>query len=546
MTKIIGFVFITCVVVAGAGLWYWKANKKRIIRDKLEKTITQKTGGLYQINYKDLNLDELNGQLRIDSFRLTYDSSKYDEMKLQDKQPYLLFNISIPEIFVDGVKTDRALLHNQITGRRLVLRKPVIEILYTNVGKDSSRNIPRNEIYRQILGDLNFIKLDTVTIEGADIITKSRKTGRISVHFFNTTINLFDVAVDSASNEDPTRLLFAKQLDVACEKFTWESRNRLYHYEAQSIDFHSSVSDVTIKHFFVQPKLNELDFINRFRTQTDRFDFAINNIQLRNTDFKQLLDESIVADSLLIGSASFKIYRDRNRPPGTRSAFGNYPHQIIQNAPVMLDIKNGIVKNVFIEYKERSQFTQQTGKVQFWNSSAYISNITNRKETIATNDVMTFDMRSSFLNKVPIVAKWSFYLGNPSGKFSIRGEMGGSDVAPLNALTVPMGPLELTSGHINSLSFDFNGDNYNMNGTLKLSYDDLHIALLKKDDDSIHFKRKKVTSLLANMKVKNSNPEKGKQPRVARVSYKRDIHTSIFNLAWKSLFSGVQEITGAK
>ena len=546
MSRIIGFILLAAIVMIGGGLWFWKTQKKKIIRSELEKAINEKSQGLYTVNYAGLELDELSGSLSISSFNLSYDSLRYVQLQKEKKEPYLLFNISIPQILVSGVKTDRALLKKEIVGRHLVLQNPVIEILYTNAGKDSARNVPGKEIYRQILSGLELIKLDTVIISGAEIITKSMKTGRISVHFSNISISMLDVKVDSIANADSSRLLFAKELNLDCEKFTWQSRNRLYKYEANSVAFRSGASGISIKDFYIKPQLNEDAFVRKFSVQTDRLDFAIRNIELRNTDFFRLTDEYIKADLLLVGSASLKIYRDRNRPPDTKNKVGSYPHQVIQSLPMQLDIKKAIVQNTYIEYKEKSSITHQVGRVELWNSSANISNITNRKETIAKNSVMVVDMQSRLLNKVPVYATWTFYLGNRDGKFKIKGRTGGGDVTWLNPLTIPMGPTELTKGHINNLEFDLTGTNYNMTGNLKLLYDDLHVAALKKDDDSVHFKKRKVTSLLANIKIKNKNPEKGDAPRIAAINYKRNVQASIFNLAWKSLFTGVQETIGAK
>ncbi len=546
MAKILGFILAASVIIAGAGLWYWKTHKKKIIRNELEKAIREKSQGLYKINYAGLELDEVTGFLSVSSFTLKYDSIKYIQLESQQKQPYLPFPISIPQIEVTGVQTDRALLEKEIRGRHLVIQNPVVEIIYTNAGKDSSRTIPDKQVYQQILGNLNLIRLDTVVISGAEVITKSMKTGKTYVHFFNTAVTMFDVAVDSTADADTTRLLFAKEVNVDCEKFTWQSKNKLYNYQADSIAFRSAQSHIRVKSLSVRPQLKEDEFVRSFPVQTDRFDFAIRNIQLKNADFYSLADESIIADTLQVGSASFKIYRDRNQPAVTASAVGNYPHQVIRQIPFKLDIKKGIVGNIFIEYKEKSSITHQTGKVQLWNTSAYITNITNRKESIARNNLMVFDMRSRLLNKIPIAVRWTFYLGDPNGKFAIRGKGGQGEAIDLNPLTIPMGPVELTSGHINGFEFDMTGSDYTMNGKVKLLYNDLHIALLKKDDDSIHFKKKKVTSLFANMKIKNANPEKDKEPRIASINYQRNIHASIFNLAWKSFFTGVQEITGAK
>lgn len=545
MRRIIGFILLAIIIITGSGLWYWKTHKKKIIRNELEKTIREKSQGLYNVNYANLELDEISGNLSISSFTLMYDSSRYSQLKKDRKDPYLLFTVSIPEIHVLGVKTDRALLQKEISGRHLILQNPVIEILYTNTGKDSSRNVPGKEIYQQILSGLDLIKIDTVIISGAEIITKSMKTGRISVHFSNITISMLDVEVDSVANADSSRLLFAKELNLDCEKFTWQSRNKLYKYQANGVAFRSASSNISIKDFYIRPQLNEDAFVKKFPVQTDRLDFAIRNIQLNNADFYKLTDEYIKADVLLIGSASLKVYRDRNQPPDPENKVGSYPHQIIQRLPVKLDIKKAVVSNTYIEYKEKSNITQKIGKVQLWGSSATISNITNRKGRIAKNNLMIIDMQSRLLNKVPVYATWTFYLGNKEGKFHIKGRTGGGDVRLLNPLTIPMGPVELTSGYINSLQFDLMGTDYKMNGTVKLLYDELHVALLEKNHHSDGFNKKKVTSLLANIKIKNKNPEKGDAPRITQVNYQRNIHASIFNLAWKSLYTGVQETIGA-
>ena len=544
--SVIGIILLIIVIIAAGGFWYWNTYKKRIIRSELEKAITEKSGGLYKVHYGNLELDEVNGHLSVSSFTLTYDSIKYLQLKKEQRAPHLLFTISIPEIQITGVETPRALIDKEISGRHLAIINPVIEIIYTNAGKDSSRHLPDKEIYEQILGNLNLIKLDSVTISGAEITTKNLADGKTLVHFLNTSVSLIKVKVDSAGGADTTRLLFAKEINLDCEKFTWHSQDMLYNYQVDSLALRSAISTVSIKNFFILPQLKENDFVKKFSHQIDRFDFAIHNIQLKNTDLNQLSDEMIQADTLVIGSASFKIYRDRNFPEDKKSKVGAYPQQLIQKIPFQIEIKKAIVKNANIVYKEKSSVTHQSGKVQFGNLSAYISNITNRKESIADNNQMVVDMQGYLLNKIPLSSKWIFYLGNPDGKFNLSGKGGGTDAAIFNVLTIPMGPAQFKTGHINSLEFNLAGTNHQMDGNVKLLYDDIHVSMLKKEEDSVHFKKRRMMSLFANMKIKNFNPEKDKSPRIAGVHYRRDIHKSIFNLVWKSIFEGIQEIGGIK
>ena len=147
---VIGIVLLAIALVIAGGIWYWNTHKKSIIRAELDKAIKDKSDGLYKIHYDSLELDEMNGSLSVSSFTLVYDSLKYEQLKNEPKEPYLLFNISIPQIRMAGIQTPRALIDKEISGRHVTIMNPVIEILYT--GKDSSRSLPDKEIYEQILG----------------------------------------------------------------------------------------------------------------------------------------------------------------------------------------------------------------------------------------------------------------------------------------------------------------------------------------------------------------------------------------------------------
>lgn len=538
-------VLLLLIIIAG-GLWYWNAHKKKIIRNELESVIREKTKGLYQVEYNKLDLDEINGNLSVTLFRLSYDSTKYRQLQKENKEPYLLFNISIPSIRVTGVKTPRALLENEISGGHLAITNPLIEIVYTNSGKDSSRTVPDKEIYEQILGNLNLIKLETVTISGAEIITRNLESGKTFVRFINTSVSLFDVAVDSAANADTSRLLFAKQVNLDCEKFRWQDEDKLYTYEVDSISFRSAESGVRIKSIFVIPSMNEAGFARNVPFQTDRLDFGIHDLRFKNLDFYQLANEVIKADTLMVGSASFKLYRDRNVKRDNKNRVGTYPHQALQKLPITLEIKKAIVRNTFLEYKEKNPVTQQSGILQFHDISATISNITNRKETIAAGKLMVADIQSRLLNRIPLYTKWTFHPGHPDGRFDIDGSMGRADAKSFNSLAEPLGPARLEEGTINSLKFNMAGTDYQMNGTLQLLYQDLKVSLLEKDKGSAELDRKSLTSFVVNIKIRNSNPQGNKEPRTAQINYKRDTNKSLFNLAWKSLFDGVQQITGVK
>jgi hypothetical protein len=546
--KIIAFLVLTFILAAiGGGIMYWNAYKKQIIRNKLQDTVQEKTQGLYTLHYDNLSLDEVSGDLSVSNLKLVYDTIKFNVSLKSNAAPPILLNIDIPSISVSGVKTPRALLNKEIVGKKILIKEPVIDIIYTGAGNDLSQNIPDKEIYRQLLGDLNMIKVDTLEISGAQITTSNLKTGKKNIQFQNTFIQLTDVAVDSAANEDKSRLLFSKQVLLTCEKFSWSSKNRLYNYSADSIALNTASNLVRIKKFLVDPTLREEAFVKSLPTQDDRFDFSFNDIDIRNVNMQELFNENIIADSILVASSSFKIYRDLSRPRDKKNRVGFYPHQEIAKIPLPVQIKKIILVNAFVEYKEKNPRTNQAGKVQFHDVYATITNLTNDKNTIKENNVMTADISTKFLNKAPLKTKWQFYLQHPRGKFDIKGSLGGIPFQEANSITVPMGPAKLEDGRLNDMAFNLTGDDYSMAGTVKMLYSDLKISVLERDRGSKELDKKTLATIAANIIIKNANPSGEKEkPRVIGVQMTRDTNRSIFYLVWKTLFKGIKETTGIK
>jgi hypothetical protein len=259
-----------------------------------------------------------------------------------------------------------------------------------------------------------------------------------------------------------------------------------------------------------------------------------------------LFNENIVADSILAGSASFKIYRDLSIVRDKKNRVGTYPHQSIDKIPISVQVKKLILSNTFVEYKEKSKISAQSGKVQFHNVYASITNLTNNNEAIKANNVMTADINTKFMNKTPLKVVWQFYLQHPKGRFHVKGNMGSIAAREVNPITQPMGPAKLEDGLINSLQFNFEGNNYGIDGTVKMLYEDLKLTILEKVEGSKRLDKKTLASFAANIIIKNDNPKGKDDPRIAIVHFERDTNRSIFHLVWKSLFNGIKETVGIK
>ena len=154
---------------------------------------------------------------------------------------------------------------------------------------------------------------------------------------------------------------------------------------------------------------------------------------------------------------------------------------------------------------------------------------------------MRLHFESSFLNATPFTANINMRLNDRLGRFQLDAKLDEMPAVTLNPLLKPMALAELEKGKINSLQYKMDATNTKARGTVFIKYEDLKIKLLKKDEDKNKYKQKFLPTLAAGVLLKDSNPKHDKM-RVGNVDYTRDIHRSMFNLMWKSLFAGIKQV----
>jgi hypothetical protein len=107
-----------------------------------------------------------------------------------------------------------------------------------------------------------------------------------------------------------------------------------------------------------------------------------------------------------------------------------------------------------------------------------------------------------------------------------------------------MGLTRLEQGRINHLKFAIRGTDSTGDGHITLSYKDVKVSMLKKDKDNPGYEKKALASIFANLVVKNSSNTAN--PGTEEVHFQRIVNKSIFNLIWKTLFTGIKKSAGMK
>ena len=360
----------------------------------------------------------------------------------------------------------------------------------------------------------------------------------------NIAIKINNVTADEIYQVQKHPLDYSKEVEVSCSNITVSSKKGDYNYIYRNIVLNSLRKQLDIGSYNIKPMYGERQFANRQKFQRDRYDVAMKGISLEGIDMKNLIEKKILASQLRVKNLSAKIYRDLQKPLRNQSKVGRYPSQLLGKIDIPVNIEKATISNAFIEYREREALSDSTGSLTFTDATLNISNITNADDAIQKDNKLNISFGAKALGTIPIKGSFIFTLKDTSGNFTATGNLPGFDAHLLNEVAIPMALMRINTGNITSINFNFKGDNHGAGGKMVMKYTDLKVDVLKRDTTKESgIKKKGITSLLANIIVKNDNPRNGNL-REVNPHFDRDMRKSFFNLVWKTIFVGMKKTMG--
>lgn len=278
------------VIALGIVIFIWENNKYKIVKDTIADTIAKKTDGLYSVKYDSLHFDEVLGTAYLKNIHIAADTNRIKNMKYEDR-PYILLDIKIASLDVTGVKTDKALLGEQMVGDSIVITNPVVVVYFVKqVNKKTNINTEARALYDQILGNLKLIKVGQVFINNANVNGVAFAQQEKEFDFVNGNIQLKDILIDSAHSQDTSRTLFCKQANVQVASFITYSNNRP-ELRVNNLDFNGQDNSVSF----------EKILLNRFEYEVaDSSKLLIaNNLRLDGLDANEFVkNKNIIVENI--------------------------------------------------------------------------------------------------------------------------------------------------------------------------------------------------------------------------------------------------------
>lgn len=284
---------------------------------------------------------------------------------------------------------------------------------------------------------------------------------------------------------------------------------------------------------------DQKDYRQVNKHETDWIGISIASIRLHNFDYVQLMqDKKFIATSIDLEGVEIDVYRDKTLPDEPfrfKPLFASLLRKL--NTELQVDTIN--IKNANIRYFERHLHADKPGIINFTNTNATCTNLTNNADRLALNPQFKIVAQSKLMGKAPINMTGNFDLTSKKDYFTISATVGAFSAIILNKILTGVLPIEVLEGEVKGVDIVFNANDDKATGTIDFRYEDVKFDVASEEDSKI---KSFFRNTMAKAVLKKNNLESSRRYRQGEIDFVRLKDKSIFNYWWNASKSGIMDI----
>ncbi len=282
----------------------------------------------------------------------------------------------------------------------------------------------------------------------------------------------------------------------------------------------------------VIPLYDRETFQQHIDHELDRYDLRVAGVAMDSLGIDFPGDTLKITSPLLrIDRADLEVYRDKLQPDDPSKKL-LYSAQI-RKLPIHLEVHKMEVVDSRIVYLERVHKEREPLQVVFSEVGGMVWNLSNFSAGKALDDTRV-KVEARFMESAPLQVDWSFNVEDPMDHFRISGSFTGLPSEGINRFLTPAMNLKANGG-ISYLAFNFQGNDHQATGEMRLEYQDFSVDVLKKDGSE----KRGLFTAIANIFV--SSKAEGKDTELMDLEVTRDKSKSFWNFLWLCLKEGALE-----
>jgi hypothetical protein len=483
------------------------AEKK--IQDKFNDKVRD-----YRLDIGKLNISIIKRGVELENITL---SSK------QEKEGVAVLKGEITSVRIKGVKLLKAIFRQDIE---------IFEVTVSDSRIAGEFHFPGKAVNAKI-SPLN-ITIDRLILDNFSLELKSDSTAQ--AYLIRDGFIYFQyLKVEKSDTLSPVIL---KQFDFDAKELKTVTSDSLYTIAALGINYSAVSKTLSVSNFAIQPNYTDYEFTSRHQFESDRIDAELSQISFHDFSAEDFIKSGNLTGSYIeVGEIGLKAFRDK------REEFRhvNKPtlQELIYSYPGTIDIDSVGILNGSITYVEHAEGANEPGMIRFDELKAMIYKISN--DTLYKTKEGYLELKAEALlmgkGKANVFLKGRIF--DRENTFEMHGTLSAMEAMEMNPILEKNAFLYVTSGNIETMNFSFAANNTRATGNMQLNYKGLNLTIKNKHTDDTTAFKEQLISMIANMKIMDSNPMPGEELRTGVIYYERDPEKFLFNYFVKSIMSGI-------
>jgi len=541
-------IFLLVALLLAAASWMISIKLRPYIRQEITALVHKSTSGLYHIEFSSFHTNFITGTAVINDVKIYPDTVVFKQLIAEKKAPNNLYHIALKQLSVRHFHPLMMYFRKKAKINQLLFDKPQVTMVNRHFDFNDDRPPrPRKSPYDYISKLFSALHIETIDFKHVNFkyINNNGPVPDIdSVANLNVTFK--DWLIDARSAADTSRLYLLKAIEIDLSNYRYATPDSMYFIQLDQLTFQSSTGKLNIKQLGLQPRYSEADFARVNGYARDRFTLKLNNLEWQGIDLPAYVQkQELMARKMTVSDGQLAVYNDNRFPKRSVNRTGRFPHQLLQQLRARLSVDTINLHDIDIRYSEFDAESRQTGTITFEKTGGIIRNVTNIPKKKVQNPLITADLESYVMGQGKLKVAFTFDLHSPKGAFNYTGELTHLDGRTLNRITKPLGMVQVNRGDIKSFLFNVNADEDVAKGKVEFRYQNLSVALMKKEYGKDRLVRQGLISFLANnLVIYSDNPSADGRFTAAPLQYKRETTASFFNYIWKTLFQGAKYSIG--
>ena len=394
-----------------------------------------------------------------------------------------------------------------------------------------------------LFGDiLSRVNVKRFSIQNGSVEIKEKSTGNIKASLKSLNVEAREILTDSLHWKHiiPFQLGDLKiTIDSVAVRLNDYTNLSLGHFRYDLKQKEIVLNDISLDY--------SIDWVNvsqQLGFQNDIIELKLKELTIHNlepsSEFYTSLD--IAAEKISLDSLEIKLQRNKNltRPPDEQKPMFN---GIIEGIPVALKLDSLQITNSTVSYSELGIKKDESGTVKIGEINGLITKITNFPKNQQEWKQMTANLDSKIADTAPI--KVSLNMPYDRESFTLNSNVGSMNLNVLNPTLKPLAGVKIESGKMQRIQYSMNAGKYVSKNNLIFDYSNLHLNLIKKNEDK-KVKKLVIKSLIANSAVRNNNIPGDKKYLTAEYESTRNIYRSPVNYIIQGLIHGFTKIVPGK